>query len=446
VITPQPDYLERAQEWVYKLDRGGSESGAQLFVYYVKNVKATDLSEKLSEIFTGASSSKGSVKPAGGGGVAPGLQPVEVKSLGNRDKQDSAPANTSAPSSSSEGAGIGIVQSDDIRITAIEESNALMIRATPGEYNSILGAIRRLDIVPLQVHIEARVLQVDLTDKLSLGVNWFFENNFSNAATQNYRTLRRNNPARDVWNSFSGGVTGTGGLNWTLLNVEAEAVITALQSQATVNVLSAPSLVVLNNKEASINAGKQIAIQTPVVNGFNSFQQNPTDPNQQNSQVFPGSTQYIETGVSLNVTPRVNPGGLVYLEIQQEESTPGESTGQFSAPPIDKRTIKTEIAVQSGETVLLGGLIRETKTKGRSGVPGLVKVPLIGRMFGSSNNDKIRQELLVLITPTVIENAESARDITTEYKTRFKGMKPLFKRENAVLDGAKRNNNGVNNE
>lgn len=431
VITPQPDYLERAQEWVYKLDRGGSDSGAQLFVYYVKNVKADDLAEKLSEVFTGSTGSKsGGAKPSGVGGVAPGLQGVEIKSLSDRNSEKEAsrsdtPASTSAPVSG--GDGIGIVESDSIRISSIEESNALMIRATPGEYDSILSAIKRLDIVPLQVHIEAKVLQVDLNDALKFGVNWFFENNASSTATGNYRTLRRENPARDVWNSFAGGINDKG-LSWTFLNVEAEAVITALQSNGKVNVLSAPSLVVLNNKEASINAGKQIAIQTPVFTGFNSGTL--TDPNNPNTgqNAFPGGVQYLETGVSLNVTPRVNPGGLVYLEIEQEESTPGNQVGQFSAPPIDKRTIKTEIAVQSGETVLLGGLIRETKTKSKSGVPGLVRIPLIGRMFGTSDDSVIRQELLVMITPTVIENADAARDITNEFKNRFRGLRPLIRK------------------
>lgn len=428
VITPQPDYLDRAQEWVYKLDRGGSEAGAQLFVYYVKNVKATDLAEKLTEVFTGSGGSRsGGAKPSGVGGVAPGLQPVEIKSLSDRNKEKEAGSNYQPPASSTNTSdGIGIVESDDIRITSIEESNALMIRATAGEYNSILSAIKRLDTVPLQVHIEAKVLQVDLTNKLSFGVSWFFENAASSAATSNYRALRRANPAREVWNSFSGTVNGDG-LSWTLLNVEAEAVISALQSNGNVNVISAPSLVVLNNKEASINAGKQIAIQTPVYTGYSQIT-NPNDPNSGNTSPLPGNVQYLETGVSLNVTPRVNPGGLVYLEIEQEESTPGEQVGQFSAPPIDKRTIKTEIAVQSGETVLLGGLIRETKTKGRSGIPGLVKVPIIGNMFGRTTNDSVRQELLVMITPTVIENAEAARDLTNEFKQRFRGLKPLMRR------------------
>ncbi len=427
VITPQPDYLDRAQEWVYKLDRGGSDSGAQLFVYYVKNVKADDLAEKLSEVFTGSAGKSASGKPKGVGGVAPGLQAVEVKSLSDRNDEKAASQQAAPSPAPTSGEGIGIVESENIRISSIEESNALMIRATPGEYDAILGAIKRLDIVPLQVHIEAKVLQVDLTDKLSFGVNWFFENQASSTATSNYRQLRRNNPGREAWNSFAGTVSGEG-LSWTLLNVEAEAVISALQTNGNVNVVSAPSLVVLNNKEASINAGKQIAIQTPVFTGFNSGVG--TDPNNPSTgqQAFPGNVQYLETGVSLSVTPRVNPGGLVYLEIQQEESTPGEQVGQFSAPPIDKRTIQTEIAVQSGETVLLGGLIRETKTKGRSGIPGIVRVPLLGRLFGSTTNDTIRQELLVMITPTVIENAESARDLTNEFKNRFRGLKPLMRK------------------
>ena len=129
------------------------------------------------------------------------------------------------------------------------------------------------------------------------------------------------------------------------------------------------------------------------------------------------------------MTPRVNPGGLVYLEISQEESTPESTPDPTGNVAVNQRTIQTEIAVQSGQTVLLGGLIRETASDGHAGVPGLVKIPLIGKLFGSSNKDFLRQELLVLITPTVIDSAEAAQDMTDEYRKRFKGLKPLLNKK-----------------
>jgi len=433
VITPQPDYLDDAEAWLRKLDRGGSESGSQLYVYYVKNVKAVDLAEKLTEIFTGQASSRAASNgPSGVGAVVPGVESVEIKSTNDKN---AAPKPASAPRPASGNDGISIVQSDEIRITSIEESNALMIRATPGEYDSILGAIKRLDIVPLQVHIEAKVLQVDLTDDLSFGVKWFFENATNGAAEATYRNSRRMNPSREAWNSFAGSASGANGLAWTFLNVEAEALLSTLQSKTNTRVLSAPSLVVLNNKDASINVGKQIPVVSAVFNpyGINSGtgtgDGTGTDTGGTTSSYNQSYVQFRDTGIKLDVTPRVNPGGLVYLEISQEESTPETQADATGNVAVNKRTIETEIAVQSGQTVLLGGLIRETAGDSNAGVPGLSRIPLIGKLFGSSNKEYLRQELLVLITPTVIDSAESAQTLTDDYRERFKGLKPLLKKE-----------------
>lgn len=443
VITPQSEYLGRAEEWIRRLDRGGSESGAQLFVYYVKNVKATDLSEQLTDVF-GGSSGGGSARqsasrPTGVGGVVPGVESVEIKSINsNAARQEAKAAAAPARPAAAGGDGIAVVSSDNIRITAIEESNALMIRASPGEYDSILGAIKRLDIVPQQVHIEAKILQVDLSNSLSFGVRWFFENATDSTSPGNlpYRQVRRNQnsvrqaagqPLRNVWKSFAGSAS-SGGLAWTFLNTEVEAMIDTLQTNTNVRVLSAPSLVVLNNKEAEIQVGQQIPVVSSVYNPGGVIG---NDPNNPGGGGFGNQslTQFRDTGIMLSVKPRVNPGGLVYMEISQEESTPvpnsANSTGNVS---VNRRTIQTEIAVQSGQTVMLGGLIKESETKSKEGIPGLSRIPIIGGLFGSTSNDVSRQELLVLITPTVIDSAEAARTVTDEYKTRFKGLKPLLKK------------------
>ena len=136
--------------------------------------------------------------------------------------------------------------------------------------------------------------------------------------------------------------------------------------------------------------------------------------------------QFRDTGVTLDVTPRVNPGGLVFMEIKQEQSNPGPASAAVAGNvPVDKRTIQTEVAVQSGETVLLGGLIREGTTTGQAGVPFLSRIPVLGGLFGNQTRGWERQELLVMITPTVIENVQDAREVTDDYKTRFKGLRPL---------------------
>ena len=329
--------------------------------------------------------------------------------------------------------GISINGGEDIRITAIEESNALMIRATPTEYDAILGAIKRLDTVPLQVHIEAKILQVSLTGELSSGVRWFF-NNATGLGTDtgtggtpiNFRDIRPNRP---VWDSFAGSVTGTAGLAWTFLRDDAEAFITALQSRGNTKVLSAPSVVVLNNKTASLNSGTQIPVNTT------SFQ--PITGGGTGNNSFFNSTQFRDTGITLDVTPRVNPGGLVYMEIREEKSVPGATTDAVNGNvPVDKSTIETEVAVQSGETVVLAGLIEETKSATRSGVPGLVSIPILGRLFGSNNNRTQRNEILVLITPTVIDNSDAAQKLRSEYESRFKCLQPLLRNQSKLQEQA----------
>ena len=446
VITPQPKYLAEAERWLKRLDRGGSEAGAQLFVYYVKNVKAKDIASNLSDIFTGTRSASSGSRESSIGSVMPGVESVEIRSIseGEKSAQQNVPPPPPSPAQSSGGgSGISIVESDDIRITAIEESNALLIRATPSQYDSIEAAIKRLDIEPLQVHIEAQIVQVDLNNNLRFGVRWFFENSSSgNAGVSDFRQRVRRfgqvDPAtgrqatNSAWNSFAGSATDAG-LAWTFLNTTTEALLDALQGETDFTVLSAPSLVVLNNKEASINVGTQIPVVSSFLNQGSGIL-NPgagTGGNPQFGGLGQSFVQFRDTGLILSVTPRVNPGGLVYMEIKQEQSEPGASTDPTGNVPVNRRIVETEVAVQSGETILLAGLIRDDVSKAQTGTPGLMKIPLIGRLFSRSTNDTRRQELLVLIKPTVISTATEARSLTEEYKARFRGITPILEKANA---------------
>ena len=172
---------------------------------------------------------------------------------------------------------------------------------------------------------------------------------------------------------------------------------------------------VLNNKEANIQVGDQIPVVTTRFNPSGSVGDVSTT----------SSVQFRDTGVILNVTPRVNPGGLVFMEIKQELSEPGANRDPTGNVPISKRTIDTELAVQSGQTVVLGGLISHTQRTSDSGVPVLKDLPLLGGLFGNQSNSGERRELLVVITPQVIRSAERARAVTEEYRSRFKGLEPL---------------------
>ena len=463
VITSQPEYLKKAETWLYRLDVGAGENGTQLYVYDVKNVKAIDLSDHLNAIFTGQVSQRSSTA---GGNVAPGLRPVTVGAVGATvggggalgQRQTNYPmgmqpqgkalavgapgaAGGATPNLTTTGTGApstaaGAKQTD-IRITPIEENNQLLVMATPAEWDSILAAIHRLDIAPLQVQIETKILEVSLTGNLQYGVQWWLaglintKTGGSDSSTGfDYGPGFQGNPADR--HRVSLGASGTaapisnGGLFYSFLNKNLQVALNALETSGNTKVLSAPSMVVLNNQPASINVGTSVPIlQTSIVGitGLTSGTTTPT-PVGGYTNTGIGSTTYIQTGVMLTVTPRVNPGGLVYLDVSQEVSSPGTATAG-SNPPINQRQLETQVAVQSGQTVLLGGLIQENDTDSQTGVPGLARIPLLGRLFGNTSNSRQRTELIVLITPRVINTPDDAVQVTQEYQQKFESLAPL---------------------
>lgn len=420
VITPQPKYLRTIEEWLERFDLGSGEAGQRLYVYDVKNVKAADLAQTLGDVFgsSGGSASRST------GGVAPGLEPVRINSLtGNRNNDRGG--KSAGPTDPGGGAGAGggatgggnvsISGEGDVRFSAVEESNSLIVRATAAQWESIRRVIERLDVVPLQVAIEAQIISVKLNDALNYGVKYYFENAVAGGLGDAAGALSR---GRNIWGdthgaiSFTDGASPTpAGISWTFVGPNAGAIVSLLDSVSDVRVLSAPTLVVLNNKSASINSGQSIPINSTSI-----------DIGTGNNNTVT-STQYLQTGITLSVTPRVNPGGLVFLEIEQEDSSPAAAGS--GNPQIDQSTISTEVAIQSGQTVLLGGLIKQTDDRSSSGVPGLHKLPVIGGLFGKKNSGTSRQELIVLITPKVITNGDQARKITEQYKSQFRALQPL---------------------
>jgi general secretion pathway protein D len=395
VITPQESYLHKAQEWIKRLDRSDSEASSNLYVYNVKNIKADDLAGYLNDVFGGSSGGSSSRKSSSGK-VAPGLKGKEIGSKTNKSKKISRNKGSS--------------NKDGINFTAIEENNQILISANAQEYDAIMAAVSRLDIEPLQVLIEAKIIEVKLEGNNSFGVEWRFGDDRIDATTQPETTVKRIGSLRDTRAATVGS-----SLSYLLTGVDVETAITALEKSGNTKVLSTPSLLVLNNKEASINVGEQIPIPT---NNFGSGLNN-------GGNLFRSSVTYKQTGIKLKVKPRINPGGLVYIELTQEVSTPGVKDEVTNNIPINNRDINTEIAIQSGHTVVMGGLIQESNFNSRTGVPILSKIPLLGSLFGKKSEDKVRTELIVLITPTVIENPEQAKQLTKEYAKQFKGLKPI---------------------
>ena len=410
VITYQEDYLYKAEEWIEILDRGAAGAGKQLFVYRVKNLEAPVLAGYLSDLFGGGQGG-GSSSRRSGGSLAPGLEPATVGSVGDFNANRLGNNQGNQGGAQQGGATSVTLEDSDIRITSVTETNSLLIQATQAEYNSVLAAIERIDIEPLQVLIESQVLNVELNEDLQFGVSWFLTNNpdlipgdigdigeYVQSATFGSPTNFLTTVATPI----------ADGLPFV------QATITALDSVTDVRSLAAPSLLVRNNATATITVGTQVPVQSSSIStGTNNVV---------------SSAQYVSTGVTLNVTPRINPGGLVYMDIQQDVSRPGARDPDISTsgnPPINNQTVTSQVAVQSGHTVFLGGLISEQDSQGRSGVPFLSRVPFIGPLFGSRTKAASRSETLVMITPTVIENSVDLREISKDLEKEFSRVPPL---------------------
>jgi general secretion pathway protein D len=415
VITYQKEYLYKAEEWIEILDRGAAGAGKQLYVYRVKNLEAPILAGYLTQLFGGEGAQTQRSQPRGT--LAPGLEPAQVGSVQDfnetRFGMDQQQAGQEGVTSGAIDMGTG-----DIRITSVLETNSLLIQATQSEYNAVLAAIERIDIEPLQVLIESQVLDVELNEELQFGVNWFLTNNPA-LIPEGIGDIDRYVQSA----AFGSGSAASGGFNFlTTLATPisdgmpfVQATIAALDEVTDVRSLAAPSLLVRNNATATITVGTQVPVQS--------------------TQVTTGgvgnvvsSAQYVSTGITLTVTPRINPGGLVYMDISQDVSRPGARDPDISTsgnPPISNKTVTSQVAVQSGQTVFLGGLISEQDSQGRSGVPFLSRIPIVGPLFGARSKAMTRSETLVMITPTVVESAVDLKEISEDMENEFSRVPPL---------------------
>lgn len=409
VITPQPGYLREARAWLDRLDRSVEETGGGaggVYVYRVQNIEAVDLANILNDIF---SDSKKSSTPKAQ--LAPGRQASEIsgdKPAGNADKVAKAKAIASQFN-------VGAVQ--DVRIIPDEKNNSVVIVATAQAYEILKKVISQLDVAPLQVLIDSTVVEVSLTDELQYGVQWFFRHSIGPYGAS--AVLSDTTPNLNVGGQAL--ASAGSGFSYSLLNDAGtiRAVLTALATNNKVNVVSSPSLMVLNNQEAFINVGDQVPIATNQATNLNST----VTTGAQQSNVITNQIQLVDTGVTLKIKPRVNAGGLVIMDVEQEvnDAVPTTSSG-IDSPTIQQRKIQSTISVQSGETIVLGGLIRDQRTRRGNGVPFLSKIPWVGWLFGETTKNLDRTELVILITPRVVQNRVDSALITNEFKRKLTGI------------------------
>ncbi|HTM22924.1 MAG TPA: type II secretion system secretin GspD [Kofleriaceae bacterium] len=436
-ITSQPDYLDDIQEWIERID--GAGEGVRLYSYELKYVTAKELAARLSEVFGGGTGRSGGGGDSGGGySLIPGGQASVIGGGDGASKDggyDGSGINPGGGSGSLGGGnsagGLGggglslnpaqggsgsvtlEVGGDKVAVSAIQENNTLLVRATASAWRSILDVIEKLDVMPLQVHIESQVVEVTLGGQLNYGVSWFLENATTENGLPDVTSPGGATPPK--WSTLGASIGGNAGpgLAWTLIQNDAAAIITALDKVTDVRLLQTGSVLTRNNSEATLNVGSRIPVTSvsvnPVLGNSSSVSQ----------------VQYLDTGVILKVRPRVTKDGTVFLDIVQEVSSPGDAPDANGNVRINTRRLKTEAVASSGDTVLLAGLIQDGTTRGSSGLPGLSRIPVIGGLFGQQSSKQERTEVVVLLTATIIRNQDELRTMTDEYSRRFRAMDPL---------------------
>ncbi|MEA3638343.1 MAG: type II secretion system secretin GspD [Lamprobacter sp.] len=403
VVSPQQQYLARIEDWIARLDlaEASGTSAQRLYVYRVRYGNAENLADILTTLFSegsGGSSSQRSI-----GGIAPGRDQASIGGDGGSGGTGAASRSARASASSST-----VTLSSDVNIVADVVNNSLLVRSSPRDYKKILDALKQLDIVPLQVLVEATIVEIQLTGSLKYGVQW----RFKGPAVEGYQSRSSLTQGQTEFP-----VPAFPGFNWSVVLKPStiKATLSALAEDNLVNVLSSPSVMVMDNQEARMQVGDEVPIPT--------VQQQGTAVTDR----IVNQIEYKKTGVLLSVTPRVTPGGLVQLEIEQEVSSvirDDASVATNNAPSFRTRNITSNVAVRSGQAVVLGGLIQDESSGGKSGIPGFYRAPIFGALFGQTSRDSRRTELVVILTPRVITSDADIDSVTKDFRRKVRNLDP----------------------
>ena len=439
VVTKNPDYLKETTQWVQRLDRSDT-TGTTVRTYRLKYGNASDVAKMLANIFGGQQSDASDNSPANQ--IAPGSTTAESRldsldhgsQTGNTAGQSTASAIPSAAGSNAtpisaafeafsgqKGADAkgpqnaplasggnelrGVLK--NVRITADTVNNAVLVYSNQEDYRVIERALHDVDRPRLEVAIDATVAEVTLTTDLQFGVQYFLSNQSASLGLFGVATQAVTSAAIQQV---------VPGLNLLLGSQSSPKVIlNALSSVTDVKVLSSPSIVALDNQPALLQVGDEVPIST----GTATILSNSGTP-------IVNQIELLNTGVILKVLPHVNANGSIQLEIDQEVSgvvNANNNTQQTLTPTISQRRIHSTVAVMSGQTVLLGGLISDNTQNTRSGIPGLSDIKFLGALFGTTDNNRTRSEIIIFIRPQLIRNSVDARAVTQEFRERLQSMK-----------------------
>ncbi|TAN37652.1 MAG: hypothetical protein EPN25_15140 [Nitrospirae bacterium] len=381
----------------------------KVFVYPVQNSKAKDVAALLQQIFLGAKVSP-TAKSTPSTQRAPGTQVP-----GQPPQPPVQPVQSTVIPGA---AGGETLVSENTKIIPDEVTNSIAILATPEDYLVIFETLQKIDIVPRQVMIEALIVQVKLKDNLSFGFSWSVNTDFNITGIKPFTNavnltgdVNINSPATAVANLPAKGFTFVG----KDPTGTVRAVLTALAEESKAKVLASPHLLVKDNLEARMQVGSQVPLTTSQTSTTAATGTVPS---------ITSTVQYKDIGIILKVKPQINDSGLISLELTQEISSIGEvavDVGGLKNITIDKIEATSNLVAKDGETIIIGGLIREDISKAKDGIPFLNKIPIIGNLFGNTTDDNTRTELIILLTPHVMKNLKEAGEVTKEYLDRYKG-------------------------
>jgi general secretion pathway protein D len=414
VVTPNAAVFPEVERWLTTVDQQVVTAGIRNHVYKLKNAKASDLQKVLAQLYGLAvpvSSASSAAMPgslgAPGAQGAQGPQGMSSNPAQGQQALGGYPTPAAAQTPFAQGGlngSMSLPSTTSIRIIADETNNAIVVQATPQEYSEIEKTIEDLDVLRRQVLIDAQIFQVELDDSLTFGVT---------AALQARGTLA--NPLTTA----SLTATGIAGQTFAFIgrNRELVAFLNASENRSKVRTLSAPSVLVSDNAVAQFQVGTEVPV--PTSSSLSPVQAGGTN-------LFAQTISYQETGVILNVKPQINESGNVTMDIAQEISAAAaNTTSAIVAPAISKSAVNSTVVIEDGQTIALGGFIRESTDLERNRVPLVGRLPGIGVLFGTTSNSKSRSELIVLITPHVLRTHQDADAATDELKARLKEIKKL---------------------
>ena len=450
VVTPQPAYLDEAKKWIERLDKGGEGSGVRFYVYQVQNSRAERIGPLLQQAFSGRVQAQAAAGPPSLSPGTPAGTIVSPPSYQSQAANQPVSAATTAAANAAtavtaaqaqvqaaaaaravaSGDGLGVIR--NIQVVSDKDNNTILIVATPTEYSVIEAALKKLDIPQRQVVIEVTIAEVVLTDDLQFGVEWLFKGGapsgrgsgglFNQTTPFNPATPATTTTTTGTPVNSTAGLALSAGFNYLLNSLNfpggIQAALHLLDNYGNVKVISNPHLSALDNQKATIKVGDRIPIcqQTYVGTGTVGTTTNAVTT----------TSSYIDTGVLLQVTPHINAGGLVTLEVQAEVSVAGTTANPCDAPPINTRSVETLLAVPSGQTMVMGGLILEDKENSSAGLPLLARIPILGGLFGNQELKNNRTELVLFITPRVVENEADYRSVIDNLRRRMEQIDDLF--------------------